>query len=247
MSYDFNTRAHTQWFVTPICVTWIIHMWHDSFTSVAQVWLDDELQLQRCFVTHLCVTKLFIRDMTQLQVPRKYHSMMSYDFNGGPWLIYVWHGVFIRDMTHLQVPRKYDAIMSYDINSGSWLIYVWHGVFIRDMTHSQEPRKYDAMMRYEFNSGSWLTHVCHDSFIPDMIRSKCHANMMRWWSTTSIVGRDWHDSHTRHVTHSQVPREYDLMTNPDFSRFIVKSYTIRSEDTTILSKEMYIFQKETHV
>jgi len=104
------TRLHLvmQCVMTHAYVTWLIHVWRDSFTSdvthayvtwLIHMWHDS------CIwdMTHTCVTWLidmwcdsFISDVT--------HACVT-------WLIHMWRDSFIHDVTHSHV---------------TWLIRMWH-------------------------------------------------------------------------------------------------------------------------
>jgi len=92
-------------------VTWLIHMWHDSF---------------RCGMAYSHVKWLIymchdstIYDMTQSYVT---------------WLIHTWHDSFICDMTQSYVTRlihTWHDLFKCDMTQPyvKWLFFTWHGSF----------------------------------------------------------------------------------------------------------------------
>ena len=169
-------------YVTP-CVTWIIHVWHDSFICVT--WLIDMCGMTVLYVWHdesfICVTWLIslvirMRDMTHL---------------------YVWHDSFIyaTRLIHMFCMTR---------------SYVWHDSFICvtwlihtcDMTHPY-------VWHDPFICATWLIHTCdmphsyvwHASFICVTCSFIC---------VTRLIHMRWHDSficatrliHMYAITHS---------------------------------------------
>jgi len=88
------------------CVTWLIHLWYDSF-------IRDVTYSHGTYLIHMARDS-FICDMT--------HSYVA-------WLIHMRHDSFICDVTHSHV--WHDSFMC-DVTYS----YVWHDSFICYVTHS---------------------------------------------------------------------------------------------------------------
>jgi len=107
------------------CLTWLIHMWHDSlyFTWLVHMWHESHLTS----LIRMGHDSIFF-DMAQSYVTLLFIPHDSYNTTGNAthviyvtWLIHVCRDSFVRDMT-----RSYET----------WLVHMWHGPFICCMTHS---------------------------------------------------------------------------------------------------------------
>ena len=128
-------------------LTWLIHVWHDSFICVT--WLIHVCDMTHSYVWHdsfICVTWLIhICDVT--------HS-------------YAWHDSFTCDMTHSHV--RYDSFICAtslihvccdSFICLTWPIHMWHNSFKCDMTHSYA--WHDSLLCDMTRSYvPWLIHVC---------------------------------------------------------------------------------------
>jgi len=109
-------------------VTWLIHIWHDSFiwTWLINAGRDSFIYFTRlihtmCDMTHSFTTWLvhmgndwFVCDMT--------HSY-------GVWIIHMGHDLYMWDMTHSNISQD-SSIHDMTNLYGTWLYHMWHDSFI---------------------------------------------------------------------------------------------------------------------
>jgi len=91
-----------------IYVTWLIHVWRDSFMCVT------------CALHYSCI----------LQCVAWLICMWQDSFVFVTWLIQIWHDLFLCDMNHSSYVW-HDSFICV-----TWLIHMWHNSLICDMTYS---------------------------------------------------------------------------------------------------------------
>jgi len=182
--------------------SWLIHMWHDSFTRdvthpyviwLIHTWRDSSI----CDMTHSHVTWLirmwhdsFTRDVTNPYVTWLIHtwrdsSICDMTYSYVTWLIHMWYDSFIRDVTHPYV---------------TWLIHTWRDSSICDMTHSYV---------------TWLIYMWHGSFIWAALIF-CDASIYVDIYEKELLVMSSHDMivmpHSHFVMHQHIRHDYSHLS-----------------------------------
>jgi len=176
------SNTHTYSYI--LYVTWLLHMWHDSFicdmtrsyvTWLVDVWHDSST----CAMTHSYVTGKPCR--------RSQESTYCHGRVRLAWLVYMWHDSFICEMTCLYV---------------TWLVDLWCDSFMCAMTHSNVIGKTCRCSHKSTycNGGvrlAWLVYMRRDSFIRDITHSyvtwfvdMCHDSSIRQKKKEHILPRE---------------------------------------------------------
>jgi len=158
-----NTHTHTRTHKTEICnhaknyVTWLVHMYHDSFTR------------------HICIRRvtLHVNESCHICIRHiTYDGVMSHinlcDVTCAyvPWIIHMWRSALVCDLTQLCVTwlrHMWCDVYICDVTRShvTWLIQVWHDWFTCGTTHSYL---------------TWLIHMWCDSFEVEWRRHQSGAD-----------------------------------------------------------------------
>ena len=157
---EFRFLGHIQpnvfFFLTALCVTWLIQLWHDSF-----VHLDDYLDLSEFKCMYVQVLGRFSKMFVWFWLLHVWHDSFICDMTHSyvTWLIHMWHDSFICDMSLIRVVRIYICDVTHvpgvyyvqrpTLNSqysNTTHIHLWHdsctrGV-LRGATHIKIPVNY---------------------------------------------------------------------------------------------------------
>ena len=123
-------------------VTWLIHVWHDSFTR---------RYLSRCWGVWLCGC---VGEYVGCS------SISTYWYSGVLWLIHMWHdSLCVERFVCLKTQR-----FTWHDKTCFYVIWRMHA-FIRDMTHSYGQEKGGAMLEQQQTYNRKYTYLCVCTYV----------------------------------------------------------------------------------